>query len=137
MEELFFDYTAKEKRQIRKMRSAQLRQGKASIFPIGRKALVILLLAAAVFFFTAFFLAKNIHANANQLKSNAKGFVSYRINSGDTVWDIAKKYMSDDYSSIPELVKAIEQINNIRNDKIYAGNYIIIPVMVQTETAKN
>jgi nucleoid-associated protein YgaU len=134
MEELFFDYTAKEKRQIRRMRSAAQRSSRSNIFAPDRRTVLILLVAVIVFFFTAFFLAKSIHANANQLKTGTKGFVSYEIKSGDTLWDIAGKYISEDYPSIPELVKAIEKTNNIRNGKIYAGNYIIIPVSIQSKS---
>ena len=134
MEELFFDYTAKEKRQIRRMRTAELRSGRTAGILSCKRTLVIVILAAIVFFFTTFFFVKIISANATQLKTNARGFVSYEIKAGDTVWDIAKKYMSDDYSNVSELVKAIEKTNNIHNGKIYAGNYIVIPVALDPES---
>lgn len=57
---------------------------------------------------------------------------TYTVQSGDTVWSIADKYMSqqDGVRDKRELVFIIRQANNLKSCIIYAGQKLIIPLEV-------
>lgn len=56
-----------------------------------------------------------------------KYYTSIRIESGDTLWSIADKYVSDFNLTKEDYIKEICQLNHISEDDIHAGAYIIIP----------
>ncbi len=45
---------------------------------------------------------------------------------GDTLWDIAKKHMPDDYD-IRKMVYELREFNNMKDVNIYPGDVIKIP----------
>lgn len=56
-----------------------------------------------------------------------KYFTNITVKEGDTLWDIAEKYMEEDYySSVNERITEIKRMNNLTSDKIYAGQNLII-----------
>ena len=60
-----------------------------------------------------------------------KQYKSIQIEEGDTLWSIAIEYNDEALSndSTNEYIEDIKSINNlVRDDKITAGNYIIVPV---------
>ncbi len=56
-----------------------------------------------------------------------KCYKSIEIQSGDTLWSIAKEYMTAEYTSVNEYVKDIQKVNNFTGSTIYEGCYIIVP----------
>ena len=50
----------------------------------------------------------------------------FGIQSGDTLWDIARDNMTDEYDSIDEYINAIKDINGLESDFIQSGQYLII-----------
>ncbi len=65
-----------------------------------------------------------------------KQYKSIQIEEGDTLWSIALEYNDSNLSknSTSEYIDDILHINNlVRDDKITAGNYIIVPVYVALE----
>ncbi|MBQ9700626.1 MAG: LysM peptidoglycan-binding domain-containing protein [Lachnospiraceae bacterium] len=65
-----------------------------------------------------------------------KQFRSIQIEEGDTLWSIAMEYNDSKLSknTTSEYIDDILDINNlVRDDKITAGNYIIVPVYVVQE----
>lgn len=57
---------------------------------------------------------------------NYKYYKSITIESGDSLWSLAEEYMTDDYDSIDEYVQVLKTINNLHEDKILAGQKIIV-----------
>ena len=54
--------------------------------------------------------------------------VSYKeitISKGDTLWDISQKYKNDD-ESIKDYVNKIIEFNNMKSDRINAGQKLIV-----------
>ncbi len=49
------------------------------------------------------------------------------VNSGDTVWNIAKEYKNEK-QDVRELVYIILEVNEIENSMIYEGQKIRIPI---------
>ncbi len=70
------------------------------------------------------FLAK---AQARKDMVSYKYFTSILIQPGDTLYSIAQQYADGHYASIYDYVEEICLTNHLLDDKIYAGNYLIIP----------
>ena len=49
------------------------------------------------------------------------------VEAGETLWDIAHVYVSDDQASVQKYIDEVKQINHLVNDKIYAGENLIVP----------
>ncbi len=65
--------------------------------------------------------------HANESVEYEKTFVSIEIESGDTLTSIAKEYApsSDAYT---DYIIEVKNINNLQNDTIHAGCYLMVPV---------
>ena len=48
------------------------------------------------------------------------------IQPGDTLWNIAEETMTSEYSSVPEYVKVLKEINSLDSDQLEAGQNLII-----------
>lgn len=71
----------------------------------------------------------NVMAQGSDLNVK-KQYKSILIDEGDTLWNIAEENNNRDISgiSISDYIEDIKSINNLNQDQITAGNYIIIPV---------
>ncbi len=56
-----------------------------------------------------------------------KYYTSVEIKNGDTLWDIASEYMTDEYGSLQEYVAEVKELNNLPSDNIRSGQSIVIP----------
>ncbi len=52
---------------------------------------------------------------------------SVMIEEGDTLWDIAVRYAVPG-QNVGTFVTEIKEVNGLKTDRIYSGNYLIIPV---------
>lgn len=75
-------------------------------------------------FLIGFFLGRSQMVSKADTKKQSK-YISIRINSGDTLEDIAKKYNNTSYSD-KDYIKNLKTTNNLNSDTIYAGNYLIV-----------
>ena len=66
-------------------------------------------------------------ASASEHGERQKVITSIEIKSGDTLWDIASEYYSDEFDNMNDYIKEIREVNNMPTDKIIPGNYIIVP----------
>lgn len=58
--------------------------------------------------------------------AQGKFYKSITIEKGDTLWNIAEKYMTEDYDSIEDYVQTLKKMNNLTTDKILAGDKLIV-----------
>ena len=56
-----------------------------------------------------------------------KYYTSIEIMSGDTLWTIADRYMSLEYTDPRDYIEEVMELNGLADDKIHAGQYIMIP----------
>ncbi len=85
--------------------------------------------AVAVLVFILIFSSKNI-TQANESSSyvaKTKYYKTIDINAGDSLWTIANEYKSGEYRSVTDLINEIKLINNLTNEKIIAGEKLIVP----------
>lgn len=80
----------------------------------------------AVFMFCSI-LFGTIHTQAAPAETTHKYYTSIEVESGDTLWEIAGEYISDEYSSMNEYITEICSINHISKDEIRAGQCLVLP----------
>ena len=69
----------------------------------------------------------NINTAKDKLEREVK-YISYQVQLDDTLWDISNHYNTDSNLTCKEYINDIKHINNLKSDKILAGEYLIIPI---------
>lgn len=67
------------------------------------------------------------YANSKVKNSYEKSYVSYEIKEGDSLCSVADQFKLPGVKS-QDFIAEVKTINNLKNDTIHAGCYIIIPV---------
>lgn len=67
------------------------------------------------------------HVSAKKTTDRVKVVKSIKIERGDTLWGIAKEYISDEYDSIQTYINEIKRSNGLLSDTIHEDSYIIVP----------
>lgn len=106
-----------KREQIRIDRAEKVRRDKFNIMMIGTILLVTLIVVCST-----------LLANASEetTEKSDKCYLSVVIEQDDTLWDIAKRYNTDEEISTKEYVDEIMYVNGLETDTIYAGQYIIV-----------
>ena len=69
-----------------------------------------------------------VEATQKKAQEPYKYYTEIRVQRGDTLWDIANKYMdSSVYRSLDDYMDEIREINSINYNRIYNGQQLIIP----------
>ncbi|CUX50669.1 LysM peptidoglycan-binding domain-containing protein [Clostridium sp. C105KSO13] len=66
------------------------------------------------------------HDSRKEEPVNFNYYKSIVIQPGDTLWDIARTYITEDYTSIPDYVQALKEINSLSSDHIQAGQNLMV-----------
>ena len=64
-----------------------------------------------------------IKSNSLNIPTN-NGLITYQVQKGDSLWDIALKYDSND---IENFLFEAKQLNNLQNSAIFEDQILIIP----------
>lgn len=77
--------------------------------------------------FAIILLGSSIHAFAGSKENQPlhKYYTSVRVESGDTLWNIAEQYKTED-ASTKAYVKELCKLNKICENEIHAGDYIVV-----------
>lgn len=74
-----------------------------------------------------------VRANAAQAQTSCKYYTSVCLEEGDTLWGLADRYMTEEYSGYSEYIAEVCSINHIfEDDEIHAEQYLTVPYY-QTE----
>lgn len=65
--------------------------------------------------------------NAKTECVNKKYFTTIEVQDGDTLWNIAQNYITDEYSDTEDYLNEVRMINHIIGDEITSGCYLTIP----------
>lgn len=76
---------------------------------------------------TYMFITKKETPDSKASNASDKYFTCIRVESGDTLWDIAETYMTEEYSSTKEYIDEVIFINNLDSDVIIAGTNLLVP----------
>ena len=92
----------------------------------------IMLTILVILFFSIFILGSMSMVRASDSIQYAKSFISIEVESGDTLTSIAKEYAIS-VAHYSDYVEEVKNINNLKDDRIYAGCYLMIPVYQSIE----
>lgn len=84
-----------------------------------------LVLTAAIIFGAVLF--SSISTQAAPAEVTYKYYTSVQIKAGDTLWEIASEYYTDDYDNMNVYIEEICELNHISEDEIHAGQYLTLP----------
>ncbi|WP_179090119.1 LysM peptidoglycan-binding domain-containing protein [Paenibacillus sp. FSL H8-0548] len=89
---------------------------------------VLKIIVCAVVFVLLFtsFLLMGTYASSNNPVEAAKGEQSIIVHTGDTLWDIAKRY-SDGSQDVRYIIFMIKDRNQLQTSQIIPGQKLIIP----------
>ncbi|MEE0200921.1 MAG: LysM peptidoglycan-binding domain-containing protein [Muricomes sp.] len=94
------------------------------------RSMLVLFIATVFIVFAACALFGNILISAHEKRSeepvNFKYYKSIEIQPGDTLWDIAEEYITEDYRSVSEYVMVLKEMNSLSTDDIQAGQNLMI-----------
>ena len=62
----------------------------------------------------------------NKIPEQEKYYTSIQVQPGDTLWNIAKEYTLGTDITIEEYINEICEINQINQDQICSGDYIVV-----------
>lgn len=97
------------------------------LFHCPKAALYSIIAVITVVFACIFMLHTGPALNAQSEHVTTKYFTTIEVKAGDTLWDIAQEYQSDEYSSTEAYLDEIRSINHIVGDEITSGCYLTIP----------
>lgn len=68
------------------------------------------------------------NAKDDSTKVSYKYYKSISVANTDTLWSIAEQYMdTEHYDSISDYIQEVKSVNNLTDDVIHYGEYLIIP----------
>ena len=99
-----------------KIRNAQ----KLGIFLTG---LVMTLLVLSL---TVFFIKEPVEASDGV--EHVKDYICIEVEEGDSLWSLAAKYKTEEFTSLESFVKEMEEINGMKKDTVLKpGNKLMVP----------
>lgn len=89
----------------------------------------LLTILTACFAITLAFSVNGIFSNAKDMDEPVyyKYYSSIVVERGDTLWSLAEEHMGDQYETKQDYVKEVMQMNGMSDDKLIAGQYLVIP----------
>ena len=94
------------------------------------RSMLVLFIATVFIVFATCALFGNLLISAHEKRSeepvNFKYYKSIEIQPGDTLWDIAEEYITEDYRSVSEYVMVLKEMNSLSTDDIQAGQNLMI-----------
>ncbi len=66
----------------------------------------------------------------NASNASTKYYTCICIEEGDTLWDIADEYMTEEYESKQDYIDEVLSINNMNTDVIVEGTNLLVPYYV-------
>lgn len=92
-----------------------------------RAAAALLSFVAVIFLLIFHFTPQNTQADSEPKAPTYKYYTSIRVSSGDTLWDIANEYRTEEYSSISNYISEVREINHLKSNQITDGMYLCVP----------
>ncbi len=119
MRETVYGFDREQRNYYRKLRRQR---------EIRRKFILAAIAVVPVLIFTLSYHALISHANTGMEDVSYKYFTSIQIKAGDTLWSLADRYADElHYASQDQYIAEVMEINHMKDENIYAGNYLIVP----------
>lgn len=73
-------------------------------------------------------------AEADATNASSKFYTCITVESGDSLWDIAEEYKTDEYTSTQEYIDEVVSINNLKDESsIVSGTDLLVPYYKVTD----
>lgn len=92
--------------------------------------IMLIFVLLIILFFSILFGFKAVYANESV--EYEKSFISIEIKPGDSLTSIASDYAISP-SEYDDYISEVKQINNLKEDTIHAGCYLMIPIYTVLE----
>ena len=94
-------------------------------------AVIVTVMILQILFFimctTAILGQASVHARDCVKEQKTERYRSIRICPGETLWEISRQYYSQEYKSVHLYMKRIMKLNNMSDEGINSGAYLLIP----------
>ena len=107
-----------KRRNVKRVGDAKNTQQKQIVLLIG-------MFFSAIIICSIFF--GSILTQAAPQKNTCKYYTSIQIKPGDTLWDIASTYITEEYDDRNEYIREVCTINHILGNEIHAGQFLVVP----------
>lgn len=107
------------------MYTVQKQKAEVPYILIGK--LVALVLFMVALFLVVLFVLPERTAAAGNSTGGTYTITSVQIEEGDTLWKLASRYYTEEFSSVENYIAEIKRMNGLSSDILYAENYILIP----------
>ena len=71
--------------------------------------------------------AGEINAVSDLSEHTYKYFTTVYVETGDSLWSIASRYATDEYSDLNAYIEEIKQLNDLSGTHLQHGSYICVP----------
>ena len=102
------------------------RQRRREVVRDERIVLVATLILAGILVI-GFLISGSVRTEAAPSEVRSKYYTSIQIEQGDTLWEIAGRYMTDEYKDVNAYIQEVCAMNHISGDQIHAGQYLTVP----------
>ena len=104
------------------------------IMKTNKRKLLLFVLAAALIAAIIIFRAATVISSAEKKTAEepVKRYISYEIQSGDTLWSIAEQYCREYGISKTSYIEDVKKINHLESNRIRSGSHLIV---IRFETA--
>lgn len=92
----------------------------------GKKFAIIVILAVVIFVIQIGKSPSSIEANANEMP-RYKYYTCIKVNRGETLWDIADEYITEEYKDKRDYIDEVIKINQLTSDLLPYGDVIVVP----------
>ena len=96
-------------------------------YKVKKRLFTIIIVLVLIFIMVFVFGGTKASADTNLRVNERKYFTGYVVQSGDTLWDIAGKYMTEEYRDRNEYIKEVAISNQMDSYDITPGKLIILP----------
>lgn len=91
-----------------------------------RMKFAIIVILAFVIFIIQIGKLPSIKANANEMP-RYKYYTCIKVSRGETLWDIADEYITEEYKDKRDYIDEVIKINQLTSDRLLYGDIIVVP----------
>lgn len=105
----------------------RMTQNRKNRVAVVRRQRMILCITGLFIIFLAVLCISGSAGTVQAENTRKKYYTQIQVGEGDTVWNIAARYMTSEYRDTGAYIDEVEQINHISADEVTSGCFLMIP----------